>query len=161
LAQSAKCFLINPLANAMSLSIPRGLTWLLVPILALPVLIFNLTFVNPLLGLPAFVLLLAGIGLGLRQFAHIDCGSPSLKTLSACFGIALAGCLLGGQGRLFYATDDWIIRNAVLMDLVSTAWPPTYDWNGESAILRAPLGIYIVPALVGKAFGMASRTLLS
>jgi hypothetical protein len=137
-----------------SLSMRRDPTWLLVPILALPLLLFNLTFINPFVSLPACIVLLAGLALGLRQFAEIGSANISLKILSICFGVALVGCLLGGQGRLFYATDDWMVRNAVLSDMVSAAWPPAYDWNGEPAILRAPLGIYLVPAFIGKAFGI-------
>jgi hypothetical protein len=153
--------LINPVIDITSLSMRRDPTWLLLPILALPLVIFSLTFVNPFVGLPACIVLLAGLGLGVRQFAEIGSGDLNLKTLSICFGIALAGCLLGGQGRLFYATDDWIIRNAVLLDMVSTAWPPAYDWNGGRRYCVPRSASTSLRHLLGRRSVSAPRTLLS
>ena len=63
--------------------------------------------------------------------------------------IALTVFLLGGEGRLFYANADWQIRDAILKDISSTPWPFAYDLHGEAAILRAPLGMYLLPSLGG------------
>lgn len=64
--------------------------------------------------------------------------------------VALTLFLLGGQGRLFYANADWQVRDAVLADMARFAWPFAYSLDGESAILRAPLGLYLLPSLVGE-----------
>lgn len=79
--------------------------------------------------------------------------APSLRvplsTLIASLTFALAIFMLGGEGRLFYATPDWQIRDAVLADLASHDWPFAYKFNGAAYILRAPLGMYLLPALAG------------
>jgi hypothetical protein len=69
---------------------------------------------------------------------------------------AAAFCTLGGEGHFFYANSDWTVRDAVLTDLVSHAWPIGYEWSGERMALRAPLGMYLVPALAGKLIGIQS-----
>jgi hypothetical protein len=69
--------------------------------------------------------------------------------------IALAGLIatilfaLGGQGRFFYANVDWQIRDAILADMTGHSWPFAYPVDGEAAILRAPIGLYLLPALIG------------
>lgn len=59
---------------------------------------------------------------------------------------------LGGEGHYFYANTDWQVRDTILHDLVRYPWPFAYA-NGmvENALfLRAPLGMYLVPALIAK-----------
>ena len=41
-------------------------------------------------------------------------GAVSPGTLAACFAVAGLVLVLGGEGRLFYANTDWMVRNAVL-----------------------------------------------
>jgi hypothetical protein len=81
---------------------------------------------------------------------------PALRDLSVCFVVALMLYLLGGEGRLFYANADWQVRDAVLRDLTSYAWPFAYPEAAGTSVLRAPLGMYLLPAIVGKAFGGAA-----
>jgi hypothetical protein len=70
-------------------------------------------------------------------------------------GIAIAGLialclfLLGGQGRFFYANPDWQIRDAILADLTKNSWPFAYLVEEKPAILRAPIGLYLLPSLAG------------
>ena len=68
-------------------------------------------------------------------------------TFLAVFGVALAIFVLGGEGRLVYANPDWQVRDAVLADLASNPWPFAYEIGGWRAVLRAPLGLYLLPAL--------------
>ena len=77
-----------------------------------------------------------------------------LPKLIGCLAIAVAILLLGGETHLFYATSDWLIRDAVLSDLVNHGFPLAYQIDGSDYILRAPLGMYLVPALVGGAIGL-------
>lgn len=83
--------------------------------------------------------------------AHAIPAGPriSLNTLCACFAVAILLLMLGGEGRLFYATEDWQIRDAVLRDMGAHRWPFDYWLVGQSQMLRAPLGMYLVPALLG------------
>ena len=78
---------------------------------------------------------------------------PTVRGLLFLAGVALLIFVLGGEGRLFYANADWQVRDAVQHDLTVYPWPFAYDWGGQVEILRAPTGIYLIPAVIGKAFG--------
>lgn len=81
---------------------------------------------------------------------------PTVGTLLTCLGIATLLMLLGGEGRFFYANLDWQVRDAVLHDMVIHSWPFVYA-SGD--LLRAPIGMYLVPALAGKAWGQPGADL--
>jgi hypothetical protein len=87
--------------------------------------------------------------------AHLS-GTDAIRPalLALCLCIALPLCILGGEGRLLYATTDWQVRGAVLRDLTLYSWPFVYDEPGGPWLLRAPLGMYLAPALIGKAAGL-------
>lgn len=74
--------------------------------------------------------------------------------MAVCGLIALLSTLLGGEGHLFFAKDDWLGRDAVMADLVSSGIPVFYRHDGGDFLLRAPLGMYLVPAAVGKLAGL-------
>lgn len=72
-----------------------------------------------------------------------------VPTILICFAVTVILLILGGEGRLFYATADWQIRDAVLADMGNHHWPFDYWLDGSSKLLRAPVGMYLVPALLG------------
>ncbi|MBC9034092.1 hypothetical protein IAG41_17020 [Sphingomonas sp. JC676] len=72
------------------------------------------------------------------------------RTIGICLAIACALLLLGGEGRLFYANEDWQIRDAVLADMAGHPWPFAYLTGGGEQVLRAPLGMYLLPAIIGR-----------
>lgn len=74
-----------------------------------------------------------------------------LPTILICLLVAAILLMLGGEGRLFYATTDWQVRDALLADLGTQRWPFDYWLDGRSQILRAPIGMYLLPALLGGA----------
>lgn len=78
-----------------------------------------------------------------------------LTRLALCVLAALIVLVLGGEGRLFYANIDWQVRDAVLRDMAVNPWPFAYDLNGTPTLLRAPIGMYLLPALAWKAGGAA------
>ncbi|MBA2936166.1 hypothetical protein HZF05_18950 [Sphingomonas sp. CGMCC 1.13654] len=106
------------------------------------------------LGLPAFLsipLVIVGAG-GISLLvlgSEADETRIVGRTLAICFGLALALLILGGEGRLLFAPADWQIRDAVLADLGRHRWPFAYVLPDGSKILRAPLGMYLLPALAG------------
>ncbi|MBX3565546.1 MAG: hypothetical protein KF730_13335 [Sphingomonas sp.] len=73
------------------------------------------------------------------------------RTLGICLAIACTLLLLGGEGRLFYANEDWQVRDAVLADMARNPWPFAYLTDRGEQVLRAPLGMYLLPALFGRA----------
>jgi len=81
------------------------------------------------------------------------------RDLLLCFVVAAILYVLGGEGRLFYANTDWQVRDAVLGDLATYPWPFAYTEAAGPIILRAPLGMYLIPALAGKAFGAVAADL--
>jgi hypothetical protein len=95
--------------------------------------------------------LCCAIALGCRHVARIG-----LTTFAACLAIAAIVLLLGGEGRIFYANLDWQVRDAALHDMVIWPWPFAYSGLGAPSLLRAPIGMYLLPALAGKLAGQAA-----
>ena len=81
---------------------------------------------------------------------------PTVRTLLAAAAVATLLFILGGEGRLLYANSDWQVRDAVLHDMIAYRWPFVYTARGQAEVLRAPLGMYMLPAIVGKGAGLAS-----
>jgi hypothetical protein len=80
----------------------------------------------------------------------------SLGRLAGCIALAGVIFILGGEGRLTFANADWQVRDAVLRDMALHAWPYAYSGRGVAELLRAPVGMYLIPALVGKVGGATS-----
>jgi hypothetical protein len=99
----------------------------------------------------------AAAGAAVVVFAgRIALPRPALRDVGVCFAVAFVLYLLGGEGRLFYANVDWQVRDAVLRDLTVYGWPFAYSEAAATSMLRAPLGMYLLPALAGKALGWAA-----
>lgn len=125
----------------------------------------NLVFLATHLANPLLAIACAGCGAATLLLVARDIGRatsvPRLDgpLLALCLAAAFALCLLGGEAHVFFANDDWLIRDAVLHDLVVQPWPVGYVQRGEAAFLRAPLGLYLVPALIGKLLGLRAAHL--
>jgi hypothetical protein len=121
---------------------------------ALPLGLFDLAFLSGLGSALSLAVLAAGFGLWRRGFTW---GEPlDGATIGLCCGLAFALCLLGGELHVFSPTADWLVRDAVLHDLVASPWPIHYTIDGRDVLLRAPLGMYLVPAAFGKIFGLVA-----
>jgi len=57
-------------------------------------------------------------------------------------------CITAGIGNLFYQSSDWDIRNAIFRDLIKYNWPVCYE---DNTMLTYYIGIWMVPAMIGKA----------
>ncbi len=79
---------------------------------------------------------------------------PDWRFLAGCVAAALMFSVIGGQGHFFFQADDWTVRDALLADLVRNPWPPAYRVDGVDMTMRAPVGLFLGPALVGKMFGV-------
>ncbi|NEU10824.1 hypothetical protein G3T14_01585 [Methylobacterium sp. BTF04] len=125
-------------------------------VVAVPNLLFLATHLaSPLLAIGCIGCVLASLVFLLRDLARIaEPLDGQLLIIALIAGFAL--CCLGGQAHLFFANDDWLIRDAVLHDLVAQPWPVGYRYDGDATVLRAPLGLYLVPAAIGKILGLAA-----
>ncbi|MDB5595936.1 MAG: hypothetical protein JWM36_2897 [Hyphomicrobiales bacterium] len=129
----------------------------LAAILALPLLAFDFGYLAPGPALAAAALLVGALAF---VFQDARRGPPvDRKLMAACVGLGLLVVLLSGGGHFLYRTDDWTIRDALLVDLVRQPWPVSYMLDEKLLMLRAPLGMYLIPALAGKAFGLFAADL--
>ncbi|MEC3950107.1 hypothetical protein [Sphingobium sp. HWE2-09] len=78
---------------------------------------------------------------------------PTPATLLTCIAISLLLLLLGGEGRFFYANIDWQVRLAAMRDMVVNPWPFVYTARTTPDVLRAPISMFLAPALIAKALG--------
>lgn len=59
-----------------------------------------------------------------------------------------------GALHFFHPTLDWRIRDAVLADLSTSGFPASYRVGEEDYLLRAPIGMYVMPAMLGLSSGL-------
>jgi hypothetical protein len=122
--------------------------------LGLPTVIFLCGWVVPAYGLVAAL----AVAVCIYAFHPTPTGKspwarrPTTISFVVVASVALVWTVLGGTGHLVFANFDWIVRDAVLSDLVRNSWPVVYDWHSEPGglLLRAPLGMYMPVALIGK-----------
>lgn len=135
---------------------PDRLTRLALGYLALPLFLYFPGWFQPA---PALILtLLLGYACWRALSAHTLAATPwpSKRLIAMALLIAIAWSIFGGAGHFFYANaHDWIIRDAVLHDLVAGSWPPTYAADGDDFyILRAPVAYFLPAATVAKLTGL-------
>ena len=138
------------------MSIPaRSIATVLVALMAVPqLLLWSFLGFAPL-AIFAGAIACGGFCVAFHPFSRsIRDVAVDLRLVGLCFAVSLLVFALGGEGRFFYANTDWQVRNAVLHDLATYPWPFAYAVNGEVDVLRAPLGLYLLPALVGKIGGL-------
>lgn len=127
--------------------------------LFLPVLLFLPFFVDGA-AVTLSLLALFGAWSTLRRRARTVAADISVPLVIALALLALSWVAMAGTGHLMYANADWVVRDAVLHDLSSDSWPPSYtDASGAPAFMRAPLGYYLPAALVGKFAGFAAANI--
>lgn len=147
---------VKPVSASWAASMPLGaILGALFALFALDsVLLLGFLGQNVFLVLALAVFVPAAVGI---LTARVLVAGPrvSLRTLLFCFAIAAFLLMIGGEGRLFYANADWQVRDAVLRDMGTNRWPFDYWLDGRSQVLRAPLGMYLVPALLGGASQLA------
>lgn len=124
----------------------------------------NAVFATALRPLPAAMVSIGAAGVaallwrGTRESRFLG-ASVDAVSLALCAALGVALCLLGGEGHFFYSTADWLIRDAVLADLVRGGTKALYRYQEQDYLLRAPLGMYLTPAAVGLVFGLGAAHL--
>ncbi|CAN5210026.1 hypothetical protein BH10PSE12_BH10PSE12_37440 [soil metagenome] len=128
-------------------------------------LLWRFLDVMPPWAYPAGMLVLAAIVWGIVRTTRpgaADAPStpgPTVSTLLLCVLVSLTLFVLAGEGRFFYSNVDWQVRDAVLRDMAVNPWPFVYTARGAPDVLRAPLGLYFLPALGFKLAGSRAADL--
>lgn len=120
-----------------------------------PALVFLATWIRPAIGLPAALVVAAGL-LRLVWSPEWLTPRPPLprKTFWLVLALALAWTIFGGVGGLFPQSADYVKHNLLFHDLVHQPWPVNYVLpGGEKNFLCYGLGYYLVPALGAKFLG--------
>lgn len=133
-----------------------GLTLVALVYLAIP----NLIFIFGWFRLPVALVLFAAMGVFMHGLFHLRPNelhrTHSIRFVMLIGATALAWAAFGGGSHFMYANHDWVIRDAVLGDLVRAEWPVTYKApDGTVLTLRSAIGYFLPPALFAKAFGIS------
>lgn len=144
------------------LNATRATVWLwgaIIGYLALPNLIFGLSWLRMPWSILFTLLCLAGFVYALRaiagdakltQVTGLWMSSVTLRQL----GGMILGCLLllaiSGIGGYGFQGRDWEKHEVIFRDLVVYPWPIYYDYYGEQVGLAYYLAYYLPPALVGQ-----------
>lgn len=115
--------------------------------LALPVIIFMLTWIRPAVGVPAALLVGFALFLALRKKDE-STFRITRQTIFIAAGLAFLWCFFAGQGGFWYQSDDHWARNAIYRDLVYHPWPVVFE--KYDVLLNYYIGYWLVPALFCK-----------
>ena len=116
--------------------------------LALPIVIFMLTWVQPVIGMPSALLIVGALLLAVRNKDYCEECTFSRRTVLISIIIAFVWCFFAGQGGFWYQSKDHIWRNAVFRDLIYNPWPVVFEKH--DVLLNYYIGYWLVPALIGK-----------
>jgi hypothetical protein len=133
---------------------------LAVAFLALPNLIFLVSWVRPQIGIPVALLVTGGVAWFALQKNSTPRRALTQKNLLLVLTVAFLWTLLAGVGGVLPQSSDQIKHNLLLHDLTASNWPVNYSPAHETYLCYA-LGFYLVPALAGKLFGLDAVALVA
>lgn len=132
--------------------------------LYLSILIFAVSWLNPIVGLPAAII---SVYLIWRCSSWRKNGISSLfkrhwPFLIVTLCIVISWALLSGLGGYFQQSYDWQKHNVLLNDFINRSWPVHYQFKGKYGVVSYYIGEYIIPGLIGKlgGFNLAQISLL-
>ena len=121
----------------------------------------NIVFASGLAALPAAAMIAGCLGYVILVWrgpssANSLLSEPlALIRFGICLALSLTLLILGGEMHLVYTNWDWLWRDAVLADVARGPGLPTYQIAGSTYVLRAPLGMYLLPALAARATSLS------
>ncbi|MBQ9518065.1 MAG: hypothetical protein IJI47_04125 [Eubacterium sp.] len=116
-------------------------------LLLVPSIIFMLTWVKLIIGIPCVALL--GVALFFASKAEDRVIEVKATTLIAVGVIILIWAILSGQGGFFTQKSDYEIRNVIFRDLINYKWPVVYGGENDESLVYY-IGYWFLPALIGK-----------
>jgi len=124
--------------------------------LLLPLILFLLFWLSPILSLPILFFIFYCFKPYLSELkTNKESFSISYKALSLGTLIILTWILYGGVGKFGYQNFDYVKHNSIFLDLMNNSWPVLLKQGESSYYLVYYLGYYIMPALFGKIGGLA------
>ena len=135
---------------------PRRDLFLLLAVayLAVPNVIFLASWVRPIIGLPAALVVLVGV-VWLAWSTKLTAPRRVLppKMFSGVLALAFLWTLVAGVGGVFPQSNDYYKHNLLFHDLATISWPVKYSLEGGPSYLCYAMGYYLVPTLGGQCFG--------
>lgn len=125
--------------------------------LILPVLIFFIGYLKPIISIPISIGICVMFFLLIKQAIEEKEKVISKIILPILFIVILIICIFAGQGGLFYQSADHHWRNAIFRDLVNFEWPVYY--SDSNSALNYYIGHWMVPASIGKIFTPISQNI--
>lgn len=135
--------------------------------LILPLIIFFFAFVKIIWAVPLTVLFAGAAVLAYRSIGKEKYINVSIVYVLVAAILCCAWAYIAGIAEFAWTTPDHTARYAILNDLVNYDWPVFYDLSQQSnPAVRDILGtgetvafayyffFWLVPALIGKAFGL-------
>ncbi len=124
--------------------------------LALPNLIFLLTWIRPAIGIPAATIVAVCLVWVLRPSGQAGKNAGlTAQNLIFILTIAFFWTLVAGGGGFVPQGSDYQKHNLIFHDLVQQSWPVNYQTGTGTNYLCYGLGYYLAPALSGRLFGEA------
>ena len=133
--------------------------------LYLPILLFLLLWIRPVIAIPAVLVIGLCVYFALRKGGKDGTGELSDRATQNGMGkkllpglilsgiILLCWCVFSGIGGYTRQSLDWEKHNFILRMLTEKPWPVLCEVNGEQGMLVYYIAGYLVPALFGKISG--------
>lgn len=118
--------------------------------LYLPLIVFLLGWVSPVVSVPVLLISIIGIFFAMKNVWNNNKSKiipVSVLEMGFVLLLFIAFFVFVGQGDLFPQDFDWHKHHAIFNDLLNYSWPVVYDNN---SMLTYYLGQYIVPAAIAK-----------
>lgn len=124
--------------------------------LSVPILLFLIYWIKPLISVPIIALFLYSFYLTYRNESPFQLSFKNTKTkITIILLILLVWVILSGIGGLVWQNRwDHMFRNALFSDQVKYAWPVIDTSLSQPRMLCYNFGFWLPSALIGKLFGL-------
>ncbi|MBQ7204027.1 MAG: hypothetical protein IJS03_08465 [Eubacterium sp.] len=116
-------------------------------LLALPAVVFFVTWLKLYIGIPCAILLCAAVYFASK--GEDKTITVKKSTIIVLLLLLTVWAVLSGIGGFFTQKSDHNIRNVILRDLINYSWPVKYNNAGDESLVYY-IGYWLVPALFGK-----------
>lgn len=146
------------------MKVSRIINKILVAYMMLPVLIFIIGWIKPIIAIPAAA---AIVTMAYRLFRDesaleetLNVSKRDVETLVLAFLIIVVWTYFSGIGKLVFQNWDHIFRNSIFAMLVNNKWPviKTFQFGGIDTpfLFVYYIGFWMPSALIGKLFGIGA-----